>query len=84
MLIIPELCPDIRLIVDSLLIDENINFEEIITSNKLGKNDRQSYGFYLQKIDNLFNSLFNDKGEIDYEGLQEKQAYKRSDTSLPI
>ncbi len=84
LLIIPELCPDIKLIVDSLLINKRINFEEIITSNKLDKNDRQSYEFYLQKMDNLFNNLFNDEGEIDYEGLQQKQADKRSDTSLPI
>lgn len=83
-LLMPELIPSLRYIIDKLLIEQGMSFEEIVRGNQLNILWSSHYQKYLGKIDSLFNDLFESPEKVKYQSLQQKQAKERSDTSLPL
>lgn len=83
-LTIPELSPALRYKVDEWLTSGEVNFDDIINGNRLNIMWSSHYQQYLDKIDDLFNNLFENPTHFKYQGLQQKQSKERSETSLPL
>jgi hypothetical protein len=83
-LTIPELSPALRYTIDEWLTSGEISFEDIVNGNRLNVLWSSHFSQYLDQINAVFDSLFENPGHLKYQGLQQKQSKERSDSSLPI
>ncbi|MGK7945692.1 MAG: hypothetical protein AB4058_14610, partial [Microcystaceae cyanobacterium] len=85
LILFPEMSPSLKFTVARLMAQGNVTLEEIVTAESSFTKVKESMlQTYLDKIDQLFNQIFESPYVIKYEALIKQQKDQRKEDSLPL